>query len=157
MMMSSETTDLARLQAFQLGAADYIPKPFTALEVVLRARRWALVNQRDAQRVILRGTLAELGLPSLLTIFEQERKSGQLSLTHNEHVAWIEFADGKIVHARSTEAEGDARSTMLRLLDWHEGYFELSSGASSGKQHESIGSITHLLLEHAHLRDEARR
>lgn len=157
MMMSSETTDLARLQAFQLGAADYIPKPFTVLEVILRARRWALVSQRDAQRVILRGTLAELGLPSLLTIFEQERKSGQLSLTHNEHVAWIEFSDGRIVHARSTEVEADARSVMMRLLDWNEGYFELSNGSPSGKQSEPVGSITHLLLEHAQLRDEARR
>ncbi len=156
MMMSSETTDLARLQAFQLGAADFIPKPFTVLEVILRARRWALFTQRDATRIILRGTLAELGLPSLLTIFEQERKSGQLSLTHNEHVAWIEFSEGKIVHAKSTELEGDPKATMMRLLDWREGYFELASGIPSGKP-LAVGSITHLLLEHAQMRDEARR
>lgn len=156
MMMSSETTDLARLQAFQLGAADYIPKPFTVLEIILRARRWALASQRDTSRVILRGTLAELGLPSLLTIFEQERKSGQLSLTHHEHVAWIEFAEGKIVRAKSTELDADSRETMMRILDWREGYFELSAGSPTGKP-ELTGSITHLLLEHAQMRDEAGR
>ena len=156
MMMSSETTDLARLQAFQLGAADFIPKPFTVLEVILRARRWALFTQRDATRIILRGTLAELGLPSLLTIFEQERKSGQLSLTHNEHLAWIEFSEGKIVHARSTELEADVKTTLMRLLDWRDGYFELASGAPSDKA-QSVTSITHLLLEHAQMRDESRR
>ncbi|MCX5746928.1 MAG: response regulator [Proteobacteria bacterium] len=153
MMMSSDSTDLARLQAFQLGAADYIPKPFTVLEIILRARRWALASQRDTSRVILRGTLAELGLPALLTIFEQERKSGQLALTHNEHLAWIEFADGKIVRAKSTELEGDSKATMLRLLDWREGYFELSAGSPDGAKPELTGSI----MEHAQLRDEAGR
>lgn len=156
MLMSTDATDLARLQAFQLGAADYIPKPFTVLEVILRARRWALTMQRDTARIILRGTLAELGLPSLLAIFEQEKKSGQLSLMHQEHVAWVEFSDGRIVTARSTEIEADAKETMFRLLDWRDGYFELAAGQPSGKQ-ETVGSITHLLLEHAQLRDEAGR
>src|SRR4029079_1284429 len=49
MLMSANATDLARLQAFQLGAADFIPKPFTVLEVILRARRWARVSQRDTE------------------------------------------------------------------------------------------------------------
>ena len=60
MMMSANATDLARLQAFQLGAVDFIPKPFTVLEVILRARRWARASQRDPERVVLRGTLSEL-------------------------------------------------------------------------------------------------
>jgi len=68
MMMSANATDLARLQAFQLGAADFIPKPFTVLEVILRARRWARASRRDPERIVLRGALAELGLPSLLTM-----------------------------------------------------------------------------------------
>ncbi len=41
MMMGTDATDLVRLQAFQLGAMDFIPKPFTVLEVILRARRWS--------------------------------------------------------------------------------------------------------------------
>src|SRR4029079_3905241 len=49
MMMSANATDLARLQAFQLGAADFIPKPFTVLEVIMRARRWARAFQRDTE------------------------------------------------------------------------------------------------------------
>src|SRR4051812_36969422 len=95
MVMSAEATDLIRLQAFQLGAMDFIPKPFTVLEVILRARRWARAAQRDPERVVLRGTLTELGLPSLLTMFEHERKSGQLSLIHEQLVAWIDFDAGK--------------------------------------------------------------
>ena len=76
MMMSAEATDLIRLQAFQLGAMDFIPKPFTVLEIILRARRWAKASRSDPERIVLRGTLDELDLPSLLTMFEQGRKSG---------------------------------------------------------------------------------
>jgi DNA-binding response OmpR family regulator len=155
MMMSADAPDLVRLQAFQLGAADFIPKPFTVLEVILRARRWARASQRDTERVVLRGALTDLGLPSLLTMFEQERKTGQLSITRDQLVAVIDFAEGKIVRARSSELDGDSRSVMMRLLGWKEGFFELSSSTPSGPS-EIETSVTHLLLEHARLADESR-
>ena len=155
MMMSANATDLARLQAFQLGAMDFIPKPFTVLEVILRARRWARASQRDTERVVLRGALAELGLPSLLTMFEQERKTGQLSVTRDQLVAWIDFVEGKIVRARSTEIDGDSRAMhderarlearLLRAVGGH---------AAPGAIRARGQSVTHLLLEHARLRDE---
>ena len=157
MMMSSGATDLVRLQAFQLGAMDFIPKPFTVLEVILRARRWARASQRGAARVVLRGTLAELSLPSLLTMFEHEKKSGQLAVTRDELVAWIDLVDGKIVRARSTEIDADSRTVLMNVLDWQAGYFELSAGTPAIAQTELVSSVTHLLLEHARLRDEALR
>jgi len=155
-MMSAEATDLVRLQAFQLGASDFIPKPFTVLEVIIRARRAAKAGQRDTERVILRGTLAELGLPSLLTMFEQEKKSGQLSLIRDQMVAWIDFIEGKIVRARSTEIEADSQTVLMSLLDWQTGYFELSAGAAS-VQSDLDTTVTHLLMAHAQLRDESAR
>jgi len=157
MMMSSESTDLIRLQAFQLGAMDFIPKPFTVLEVILRARRWARASRRGAERVVLRGTLAELGLPSLLTMFEHERKSGQLALTHEQLVAWIDFDGGKVVRARSSELEADSRTVLMRLLDWQAGYFELTAGSPAVAKPDLDASATQLLLEHARRRDEAAR
>jgi DNA-binding response OmpR family regulator len=155
MVMSSESTDLVRLQAFQLGAMDFIPKPFTVLEVILRARRWARVRQRDTQRVVLRGALAELGLGSLLTMLEHENKTGQLALTRDQLVAWIDVVDGRVVRARSSEPGGDSHSVMMRLLDWQTGYFELSAGPPAAAQPELDASATQLLLEHARLRDES--
>jgi DNA-binding response OmpR family regulator len=155
MMMSANATDLARLQAFQLGAADFIPKPFTVLEVILRARRWARASQRDTERVVLRGTLAEVSLPTLMQMFEQERKSGTLSLTRDQLAAWVDFVDGRIVRARSSEADGhNARDIVLKVLDWRHGYFELSAGVPTSGKIEVEDSVTHLLLEHARLRDE---
>jgi DNA-binding response OmpR family regulator len=157
MMMSEHATDLARLQALQLGATDFIPKPFTVLEVILRARRWARASQRDSERVVLRGALTDVQLPTLLQMFEQDKKTGQLSVTRDQLVAWIDFVDGRIVRARSSEVEGDARAIVLKVLDWKHGYFELAGGTTAtpiaGPPLQT--SITHLLLEHARLQDEA--
>jgi DNA-binding response OmpR family regulator len=157
MMMSTDATDLVRLQAFQLGAMDFIPKPFTVLEVILRARRWARVGQRDTERVVLRGTLAELALATLLTMFEQERKTGLLTVTREHSVAWIDFVDGKIVRARSSELDSDSHSILMAVLDWKEGYFELTSGVLLSGPAELDTTVTHLLLEHARRSDEAAR
>jgi DNA-binding response OmpR family regulator len=159
MMMSADATDLIRLQAFQLGAADFIPKPFTVLEVILRARRWARASRRDPERILLRGALAELGLPSLLTMLEHERKSGQLALTRDQLVAWIDFVDGRIVRARSTEIDADSRTVLMNVLDWQAGYFELSAGAPEAPAPDPATAltVTHLLLEHARRRDERAR
>ncbi|MGE5180721.1 MAG: response regulator [Acidobacteriota bacterium] len=154
MMMSANATDLARLQAFQLGAADFIPKPFTVLEVILRARRWARVHTHDPERVVLRGTLAETGLPSLLQLFESEKKTGQLVVTRDQIVAWVDFVDGRIVRARSSDTEGDSHDVIMSVLDWRHGYFELSSGRPAAGKVELDVTVTHLLLEHARVRDE---
>jgi CheY-like chemotaxis protein len=155
MLMSANATDLSRLQAYQLGAADFIPKPFTVLEVILRARRWARASQSDTERVVLRGTLAEVSLPTLLQMFEQEKKSGHLSLTRDQIVAWIDFVDGRIVRARSSEIDTGGRDIVLKVLDWRHGYFELTAGVPKVGKVEVEDSITHLLLEHARLHDEA--
>ena len=63
--------------------------------------------------MLLRGTLTELSLPSLFTMFEQERKSGQLAVTREHFVAWIDFVEGKIVRARSTEVDSDSRAVLM--------------------------------------------
>jgi len=157
MLMSANATDLARLQAFQLGAADFIPKPFTVLEVILRARRWARVSQRDTERVVLRGTLDDINLPTLLQMFEQDKKTGQLCVTRDQLVAWIDFVGGQIVRARSSELEASAREIVLKVLDWKHGFFELTSGAPKAGNVEIDTTVTHLLLEHARMHDESSR
>jgi len=127
------------------------------LEVILRARRWARAHQRDSERVVLRGTLADMPLPSLLQVFEQEKKTGQLGLTSEELVAFIDFVDGKIVHVRSSEVEGDSRSVLMKILDWRQGFFELSAGAPPAGKTDLDATVTQLLMEHAQSRDEAER
>jgi len=45
----------------------------------------------------------------------------------------------------------------MHVLDWKDGYFELSSGIAAQVKPELDRTITHLLLDHARMRDEATR
>jgi hypothetical protein len=125
--------------------------------VILRARRWARASQRDTERVVLRGALTEVGLPTLLQMFEQEKKTGTLSITRDQLVAWVDFVSGRIVRARSSETDGGVKAVMMTLLDWKHGYFELTAGTPAAGRPEHEVAVTHLLLEHAQLRDEETR
>ena len=130
MMMSANATDLARLQAFQLGAADFIPKPFTVLEVILRARRWARASQRDTERVVLRGALADVE-PAVAApdVRAGAGRPASSSVTRDQLVAWIDFVDG--THRARAVVRGRRRRArvLLKVLDWKHGYFELAGGA----------------------------
>jgi DNA-binding response OmpR family regulator len=153
-VMSDDPRD--GIEAFELGAMEFVAKPFSTDELVLRVRRLA----RSGSQVVLRGDLAELTLPALLTMFELQRKSGQLIVYRADAQGWIDLDDGRIVNAHSTELIADPRAVLMTLLDWTTGQFELSTSRdpelSSGALSLAL-PITHLLLEHARQRDEARR
>ncbi len=151
-MMSAVQTDIG--PAFDRGAIDFVSKPFTTNEVIVRARRLAYASPRANDRVILRGTLADIALPALLTMLEMERKTGRLALT-GEHVAWLDIEEGRIVSAGSSR-DTDAQTTMMSLLDWTSGTFELSSIAGPHNSELAV-SIRHLLLDHAQHVDESSR
>lgn len=150
-VMSEDPRD--GIEAFELGAMDFVTKPFSTAELVLRVRR--LVR---AASVVFSGDLAEIPLPAVLTMFEHERKSGQLALHQGAHDAWIDLEDGRIVNARSTDLHADPRGVLMHLLDWTTGQFELTTKRDAELPPCDLAlSITHLLLEHARQRDEARR
>ena len=155
-MMGEQADDLMRLAAFQQGAQDFIPKPFTALEVILRTRRIARLHRIDSERISMRGVVEHVGLAALLTLLEHERKTGVLRLTKDETVAWLTLVDGTVVRARASDRRGDSHSTMMRVLSWSTGHFELAAGAPEGPR-ELEHSVMHLLLEHARVTDERAR
>jgi hypothetical protein len=110
-----------------------------------------LVKPRE--RVILRGELCEITLPAILVMLEQEKKSGRLVLRTGDAAAWIELANGEIVGAGSTETNGDLRGTVMSLLDWASGDFELVATAP-GRMCSAGLSVTYALIEHARICDE---
>jgi len=140
--------------AFEAGAMDFIAKPFTAVEVVARARRLPRAQPVVTERVALRGSLADIELPALLTMFEHERKSGRLVL-FGAQTAWIDVLDGRIIAAGASGPPAPSRAVMMSLLDWTHGSFELL--VTVPEETGVTYPITHLLLEHARIRDEAKR
>jgi len=111
-------------------------------------------------RVILRGELAEIGLPAMLVMLEQERKTCRVALASHRATgatAWIELVNGCIVAAGADGHAGDLESTVLTLLDWCTGDFEIVATTQPAAIRGPSPPITYLLLEHARRIDERLR
>jgi CheY-like chemotaxis protein len=155
-IMSEDSGDLRRLEAFQNGAMDFIPKPFTAAELCIRTIRLAALRQQS-RRVELRGELSKIGLANLLTMFSTDQKSGILAVTSREDAAWLSFRAGRLVKVRALDdGEQTSIDTAMRVLSWQEGHFEFTA-CDVGEEDEIGMGTTHLLLEHARVEDERRR
>jgi len=156
MLMAEEATDLRRLQAYQSGAADFLPKPFTVAELCIRSRRLAAFRHEKSRKTILRGELSKIGFPTLLTLFGHERRSGILTATTSDDVAWICLSDGRVHKARALGAEATSRELLMRILSWCEGQFEFTACDVHVADEVNLGT-TQLLLEHARWLDEHPR
>jgi CheY-like chemotaxis protein len=141
--------------AFEAGAMDFIAKPFTAVEVVARARRLPAATPLVTDRVMFRGSLSELSLAALLTLLELERKTGRVVL-FGLQTAWIDLVDGRIVNAGSSGVNAPAHAVMMSLLDWTHGTFEVIATEPDHAEDTGLMPITYMLLEHARIRDEER-
>ncbi len=155
LVLTGEDGDLGRLEAFRAGVRDYIPVPFLDEELVIRVHRVAAPAPANSPG--LRGSLIDIGLGTLLSLFEFERKSGILLLLRSGEVARVFVADGRVLKVESSSPNGLVRpkDRLMRLLDWREGQFEFSPAAIGGKDEVGI-TVTQLLLEHARRLDESQ-
>jgi uncharacterized protein (TIGR02266 family) len=155
-LMSDDASDFTRLLAYRLGVTDVIPKPFTDEELCIRVRRAAVESRRPPAEPVLRGSLAEISVATLLSLFEFERKSGILHLKRDDQSAKLFIASGRVVKVEGTDPARDPRLRVMNLLDWRIGRFEFN--ACEVIAGDELGLLTQqLLLEHARLRDEEAR
>lgn len=152
LVLTGDEGDLARLEAFRAGIRDYIPRPFMDEELVIRVHRVAAPPVTTNPG--LRGSLIDIGLGTLLSLLEFERKSGILHLLRSDEIARVFMAEGKLTKVESSvTSSGPPRDRLMRLLDWRDGQFEFAPAAIGGRDDLGI-SVTALLLEHARRRDE---
>lgn len=153
-LIGEDASDMSRLEAYRAGVSDFIPSPYLDEELIIRVGR--VVIPSSPSTAALRGDLANVGIGTLLSLFEFERKSGVLLVLRNSEVMRAFLYDGAILKIESADLELSPRSRVLRLLDWQEGRFEFTATAVAGND-EVGASTTSLLLEHARLRDERQR
>jgi len=108
-------------------------------------------------RSILRGEVENVGLPTLLTILDMERRSGLLLIQRGKTLGRLHVREGRVVRAR---IEGARRSgatgaeAVYEMLGWSDGQFELWQAVVEGRD-EVGSSTTFLLMEGARRTDES--
>ncbi|HEY8144929.1 MAG TPA: response regulator [Kofleriaceae bacterium] len=155
-LMSDQTGDLTRLSAYRMGARDFIQRPFTDEELALRLKAVASQSKRTAEQVILRGRIAEVGLGTLLSMLDFERKSGLLLLISQGAIVTLFIAEGRVVKIDPVPEGRTPRERMIDILDWAEGRFEFLMSDVVGRD-EIEFSTPQLLLEHARQKDDGER
>lgn len=156
-----------RLRGYQLGVRDYIAKPFKPAELrarvdrIVAARTPATPEVREAPppstggRRRLRGDLAEVSLPSVLSLFEMEQRTGRVRVLAPDGAerGWLALRGGRPLRASSPPVAGiDA---VFALLSAREGEFEFTAADVDGAD-ELGATLSYLLMEHARLRDEGK-
>ena len=152
LVLSGEEGDLARLEAFRAGVRDYIPRPFLDEELVIRVHRIAAPSV--ATGAGLRGNLLDIGLGTLLSLLEFERKSGVLMLARTNELVRVFVSEGRLLRLESSTGKGAARERLMRLLDWTGGQFEFTLSEVTARDELGMASVAVLLLEHARRSDE---
>lgn len=146
-----------RVLGFQLGADDYLPKPFDMEELVLRVER---VLRRTSSRVAknlnnaaLQGSLTDIGLGPLLTLLEMEGKSGLLRLSKGSEKCILYLRDGDVIRTRRNSAGLRGAETVYDALRWTEGTFQFKMDKVGGHV-EIENSTIQLLMEASRRIDE---
>jgi CheY-like chemotaxis protein len=153
-LTSGRADDLTRLRAYRLGVSDFLAKPFTDEELLLRMERLAgLAHRREAGRVVLRGRLSDLRVGTLLTLLDYERKSGILMVRGPDGMAKIFVSEGRVQKIESSDPRDKPFATLRVVLEWQEGSFEFVAAEVLGKP-ELERPTQYLLLEHERLKDE---
>lgn len=151
----------ARVQALQPDG--YLHKPFRLVELDRAIERLLALPALAAEPTRplsplpaagIHGSLAQLGLPSLMTLLEMERKTGLLLLWRGAHSARVFFQNGRIVSARLLGPQPQVGlPSLFGLLGWTEGQFDFTAHVTPPAVETDL-SITHLLLENARRKDE---
>ena len=175
--LSALSSDDDRIRGFELGADDYMPKPFRFEELDLRVAKTLkhrlAVEEKTRQHLNksksksapsptdvgsgLGGNLGQVGLSSLLTLLEMERKSGILVISddNSKDVGRIFLRAGRVVSARiEGRSEPVNEECVFFMLSWVAGAFEFD-GTEVEMADEINTTTTHLLMEGARRLDES--
>lgn len=163
-----------RIQGFKIGADDFLPKPLNATDLDQRleaAKRISTTtennirsagNQSGDFSVMMtgfRGSLEQIGLPSLMTLMEIERKTGQLVIILEDlnDKARLFFYEGRVIRAKLDRADAPRNAALIyQLFGRNKGKFDFRPSGVDAKDEISLPTAM-LLLEGARLLDEDRR
>ncbi len=133
-------------KGFSAGASDYLQKPTAPDVVIAKAAQIVELAATQKKRAAggLSGALRDMGLPEVIQVLGQSRKTGQLRVTSG--IVWGEmhFDAGNIVHALYGTQKGEA--AFYSMLRMNEGDFAFDPNVKTTERTLSA-STESLLLE----------
>lgn len=176
--LADRATVEPQIRIFRLAADDFLAKPFGAQELVesisvalkvrdktqttVRLMRSSVAPDDFSSASVLTafgGTLDQIGLPTLLTLLDMERKTGMLVLIlqPEKEKARLFFSDGRVIRAQYDRRDRPRDAELVyELLGRTQGKFEFRSVGVDPKD-EIRAPTVRLLLEGARILDETRR
>ncbi|MEW6733994.1 MAG: response regulator [Acidobacteriota bacterium] len=109
MFLSGRREDEERLQGIDVGADDYVGKPFAIQEFLLRVNT-VLLRQRPNSKAAPppSNPLMQLTLPQFIEMVVHHGLSGKLAtLSRPDYKGYIFFENGHAVHAQFNDKEGE--------------------------------------------------
>lgn len=165
-----------KISGFTLGADDFLPKPLDGRELELRVAVAIRLREKmetafrpkgpvaedfssPALLTAFRGQLTQIGLPSLLSLIDMERKTGMLVLIlepEREKVR-LYFEEGRVVRAKIDNRQEPSNAELIYdIMGRSQGKFEFRMVPVDNRDEISMPTAR-LLLEGARIMDEARR
>ncbi len=112
-------------------------------------------KQQEARRTAgLSGSLEQLGLPELLQVLSQSRRTGRLTLTYEDDEGYVFLEDGQVVNAIYKEHKGEAAFGQLMLLEKGEFHFTPNIKTDERLIHKKLDG---LILDTLRVIDESKR
>lgn len=163
----------SRILGFRIGADDFLPKPVNFMELDLLVTAALKAREETETRVRprvqesvdfsvpmmgFRGTLEQIGLPSLLSLLEMDRKTGMLVviLEPEKEKARLFLRDGHILRARLDHRTTPANADLVyELLGRTTGKFDFRPGVVDPGD-EIRTPTTTILMEGARRLDETQ-
>lgn len=152
--LSGDTDGTKVAEALDGGASDYLFKPLATQVVVAKLRR--LLEQAQAAKRVrgVSGSLEEMGIPDIVQILHQGRKTGALLLTSDGEQGTIFFKDGGIVDASWRGLRGE--EAFYAIVGIVKGGFTIDPSVTPPEK-VIKASPEMLLLEGMRRMDEANR
>jgi CheY-like chemotaxis protein len=158
LLLSSDTRVATRIAAFGDGVDDFLLKPCDVTELVARVKSLIQRHRHALETVrrrgyMLAGRFSALSFPDLVSIIEQARRSGTLSIVGERSVGAVYFDAGCVVHASFGNLSG--RRAFQALMEEPDAQFEFSQEPCAvPEESRSIkNSVTSLILDAARIID----
>jgi CheY-like chemotaxis protein len=176
LFLATKDAVMEKVSGFTLGSDDFFPKPIDGRELEVRVavalrlrekmetafRPKGPVSEDFSSPAVLtafRGQLTQIGLPSLLSLIDMERKTGMLVLIlepEREKVR-LYFDEGRVVRAKIDNRATPINAELVYdIMGRTQGKFEFRTVPVDNRDEINLRTAL-LLLEGARIMDEARR